>query len=133
MPCMASPVDGPGSPSLPVTANNHEEQPSTSALSQDQVLPQPISQTSPEKRHADAAPNDGPPIPPKKIKKFKRSDNKIMLHKLNEGVHLNKVTYNKETFLPDYSVVNRVDPSMTAPVWIFFVYSRLPFARKCNQ
>ena len=29
--------------------------------------------------------------------------------------------------------VNHVDPSKTAPVWNFFVYSRLSFARKCNQ
>ena len=70
---LLSPVDGPGSPSLPVTANNHEKQPSTSVLGQDQVLSQPISQTSPDKRHAETVPDDGPLPPTKKIKKSKKS------------------------------------------------------------
>ena len=40
-------------------------------------------------------------FPTKKMKKSKKSDNKIMLHELNEDVYLYKVTYNKETCLPD--------------------------------
>ena len=69
---LLSPVDGPGSPSLPVTANNHEKQPSTSVLGQDQVLSQPISQTSPDKRHAETAPDDGPPPPQRRSKNPRR-------------------------------------------------------------
>ena len=121
---MVSPEDGPGSPSsspsIPAATNNHEEQSSTSAISQDQGL-QTVIQTSPGKRHAETAPDDGSPPSTKKTKKSKKNaTNKVLLHELNEDVHLKKITYNNKTCLPNSIVVHRVNPLKTAPVWDFF-------------